>query len=86
MTFEEFEQEQLTKSQRRTRSRSTTTTSTPTQTCDPCQLARVNRPRETPGLSSDNLDYSRCIIVDDDGMARYMIITEDGRWIPAEEF
>jgi hypothetical protein len=56
-------------------------------TCDPCEMARLaNRnPREIIG-SSDDLDPSTCIMVDEYGRAQYMVITEDGRWIPAENY
>lgn len=51
------------------------------KTCDPCELARLGR-----GTGSDDLDLTRCIMVDDSGRAQYMVITEDGRWIPAESY
>ena len=57
-------------------------------TCDPCEMARLaNRnPREIIGSSSDSLDPETCIMVDEFGRAQYMHITEDGRWVPIEQW
>lgn len=71
MTPEEFLSENQSK----------TSITTQVSSCDPCQLARVSRSK-----SSDDLDPSRCFVVDKDGRAVFMVITEDGRWIPAEDY
>ena len=64
-----------------------TTTEKIQGTCDPCEMARlVHRPQGSVGTSSDNLDPYSCIMVDEYGRAQYMVITEDGRWVPVESF
>ena len=58
-------------------------TTRPTQTMGTnscCEAAKLNR------NGSDNLDPTTCIMVDEFGRAQYMIITEDGRWVPAENY
>jgi len=83
MTAEEF----LFENQEKLRLEYTPTTSTweTQETCDPCEAARA-KVIEAPGSSSDNLDPRTCIMVDERGQARYMILTEDGRWVPVEEW
>lgn len=71
MTPEEFEIEQTKRPVRQT-------------TCDPCQIARV--PRRRLGHSNETLDDTRCIMVDDEGFAQFMVLTDDGRWVKAEEY
>lgn len=74
MSPEEFEQEQTKKPARQT-------------TCDPCRVAGVTRvPRRRLGYGSESLDETRCIMVDEDGFAQFMVLTDDGRWVKAEEY
>lgn len=45
----------------------------------------VSDPRTRRVRSGSDRDRSTCV-VDEYGYAQYMVMTEDGRWVPAEDY